>query len=125
RPKILLSNNSSTSNQRAPFPPPPPLQQQQQQQQGQGQGKSPQIITSPIIRFPSSSLQRPPPPSSSSSSGNIPVAPPYEALANFSSSRSTTNKDRNLSYGNRQKQSNIYDTLLPGHYLRLYTNKYN
>ncbi|CAF1144025.1 unnamed protein product [Rotaria sordida] len=58
-------------------------------------------------------------------SSNIPPAPPYESLANFSSSRSTTNKDRHLSYGNRQKQSNIYDTLLPGHYLRLNTNKYN
>ncbi|CAF3679246.1 unnamed protein product [Rotaria sp. Silwood1] len=102
RPRI-----PSTSIQRTPFPTP----------RHQQQSNSSQLITPTTVRFSTASSQP--------TSNNIPVAPPYQALANFSSSRSTTIKDRNLSYGNRQKQSNIYDTLLPGHYLRLNTNKYN
>ncbi len=52
-------------------------------------------------------------------------APAYESLTNFSSVQSRLTRNRNLSYGSGQRQSSVYDALLPGHYLRLYTNKYN
>ncbi|CAF1239139.1 unnamed protein product [Adineta ricciae] len=92
-------------------------------------------IPPPTIK-PQQQVRRPSSGSSSSSSsspstttaakpGAIPPAPPYEPLANFSSTRPPINQNRTLSYGKHENQSDIYDTLLPGHYLRLHHNKYN
>ncbi|CAF1594971.1 unnamed protein product [Rotaria magnacalcarata] len=102
KPPNPLSTHQSTVMERSILP-----------TQNQRQRNSLQMTTPPIV------------PSSAASSSNVPPAPPYEALVNFSSSRSTTIKDRNLSYGSRQRQANVYDRLFPGNYLRLYTNKYN
>ncbi|UJR29795.1 hypothetical protein I4U23_017341 [Adineta vaga] len=99
--------------------------------------RRPQIPPSNLSRPTQQRQQQPPPPqqnrrrsseSSTQSSTNIPPAPPYESLTNFSSTRSTAttmNQNRALSYGSREKKSHIYDTLFPGHYLRLYSNKLN
>ncbi|CAF0961832.1 unnamed protein product [Adineta steineri] len=113
RPQIPSTNFQPTSMQRPPLPP-------SQLQQRQIRRRSSQMTSSPSV-----SIRSTPPPPPPPSSNKIPPAPPYEALTNFSASRSTINQNRTLSYGKHEKQSHIYDTLLPGHYLRLYTNKYN
>ncbi|CAF1275842.1 unnamed protein product [Rotaria sordida] len=93
----------SGSMQRIPYPAP----------RQQGQSISSQLIKPTFNQFQNLSIES----SSSSPSTRISSNHPCQPLTNFSSFRSTTNKHRHLSYGNRQRQSNIYDTLLPGHYL--------